>query len=307
MSEPQGPVIFDRKLLVQRRIRALKANRQGQVRPAGFLRDHAAQDVRERLDATERSFDVAVDMSSDDGGAARILSESARISQGLIRMAQTPCLLAPTGGVAGDEEALPFARSQVGLVTSVLNLQFVNDLPGALVQVRRALKPDGLFIGALIGGATLRELRDVMTREELEASGGAAPRVAPFVDVRDMGSLLQRAGFALPVTDADRLTVRYESLFGLMADLRAMAAGNVLAARSRKPWTRGRAFRAAELYAELYGDPDGRIRATFELVHFSAWAPDPSQQKPMKPGSAKASLAEALGAQERSAGEKARS
>jgi len=208
--------------------------------------------------------------------------------------------------VAADEETLPFADGALDLVVSALALQFVNDLPGVLVQIRRALKPDGLFLAALLGGETLTELRQSFAAAESDVEGGASPRVAPFADLRELGALLQRAGFALPVTDVDRLTVRYDSAFTLMQDLRRMGATNALFARRHAPLRRVTLLRMAELYAQRFADADGRVRATFEIVWLSGWAPDPSQQQPLKPGSAKARLADALGVREISTGDKAR-
>jgi SAM-dependent methyltransferase len=207
--------------------------------------------------------------------------------------------------VAADEEALPFGDAVFDLVVSALSLQFVNDLPGALVQIRRALKPDSLFVAALIGGETLPELRQAFAAAESEIEGGVSPRVAPFADLRDLGALLQRAGFALPVTDVDRLTVRYDSVFALMHDLRRMGATNALVDRRRAPLKRATLMRMVQIYAERFADADGRLRATFEIVWLSGWAPHPSQQQPLRPGSAKTRLAEALGTREISAGEKA--
>ena len=300
-----APAIFDTALLRQRRRRALAEAARPGARDGGFLRDTAAQDVRERLDAVERTFETALDLSDDDGRAADLLAASPRVVA-MTRLASST-ELAGQGKVpalVGSPEQLPAAEHSLNLVTSILSLHWVNDLPGALVQIRRALKPDGLFLGALIGGSTLHELRDVLSREEEEATGGASPRVAPFVDVRDLGSLLQRAGFALPVTDTDTYTVRYGNLFVLMADLRAMGATNMLVDRSRQPWTKTRAVRAAQIYAERYGDPDGRIRATFQVLSFSGWAPAQSQQKPLRPGSARMRLADALDTVENPSGEK---
>lgn len=300
-----APLIFDSQLLRQRKRRALAATSKPKARDGGFLRDQAAHEVRERLDAVERTFDHALDLSDDDGKVAELLAASPRI--GSITRLVSDEALARTGRVPASvamQEHLPAAPESLNLVTSVLGLQWLNDLPGALVQIRRALKPDGLFLGALMGGNTLHELRDVLSAEEDEATGGASPRVIPFVDVRDFGSLLQRAGFALPVTDVDTLTVRYGNLFVLMADLRAMGATNPLVHRSRKPWTKTRAVRAAQLYAERYADLDGRIRATFQIVSFSGWAPSEVQQKPLRPGSATTRLADALGTQEEPSGEK---
>jgi SAM-dependent methyltransferase len=192
------------------------------------------------------------------------------------------------------DEALPLAPASFDLVVSALAFQFVNDLPGVLAQIRRALKPDGLLLAAMIGGDTLTELRQSFAAAEAECEGGASPRVAPFADLRDVGQLLQRAGLALPVTDVDRITVRYDSAFALMADLRRMAATNILIERRRTPTRRATLLRMAEIYVERFADADGRIRATFDVVWLSAWAPHESQQQPLRPGSAKMSLEDAV-------------
>ena len=208
--------------------------------------------------------------------------------------------------VAADEEALPFRDGSLDLVVSALALQFVNDLPGTLIQIRRALKPDGLFLAALLGGDTLTELRAAFAAAEAEVEGGISPRVAPFADLRELGALLQRAGFALPVTDVDRLTVRYASPLALMHDLRRMGATNALVERRRRPLKRATLARMAEIYGERFADADGRIRATFEIVWLSGWAPHASQQQPLKPGSARTRLADALGTREVSGGREGR-
>jgi SAM-dependent methyltransferase len=194
----------------------------------------------------------------------------------------------------GDLESLPLAAESCDLVVSLMALHHVNDLPGALIQIRRALRPDGLFLAALAGGDTLTELRQSLVIAESEVLGGAAPRVAPFADVRALGSLLQRAGFALPVVDSDALVARYDDLFALMRDLRAFGATNALTLRSRKPLRRDVLMRAAAVYAERFADSDGRLRATFETIWLSGWAPHESQPKPLKPGSAAMRLADAL-------------
>ena len=206
--------------------------------------------------------------------------------------------------VVADEEALPFRDASLDLVVSALALHFVNDLPGALIQIRRALKPDGLFLAAMLGGDTLTELRQSFAEAEAEIEGGISPRVAPFADVREMGALLQRAGFALPVTDVERITVRYSSPFILMSELRRMGASNALAERRRTPLRRATLDRMAEIYAQRFSDRDGKIRATFEVIWLSGWAPHESQQKPLRPGSARTRLADALGVREHSTGEK---
>jgi SAM-dependent methyltransferase len=193
-----------------------------------------------------------------------------------------------------DEEALPASPGAFALAVSLLALQGVNDLPGSLFQIRRALRSDGFFLACLLGGATLTELRQAFTAAEAEIEGGASPRVAPFAEVRDLGALLQRAGFALPVTDVDTAVVRYATPFGLLKDLRAMGLTSALRERRRTPLRRATLLRAMEIYAERFSDPDGRVRATFELVWLSGWAPHESQQQPLKPGSAKARLADAL-------------
>ncbi len=202
-------------------------------------------------------------------------------------------------GLVGDEEALPLAPGSIDLFASALALQWTNDLPGALIQIRAALRPDGLLLAAMTGGSTLAELREALTAAESELRGGASPRVMPAADVRDLGALLQRAGFALPVADREVLTVRYDSAFDLFRDLRAMGAANALPERERRPAGRGLFLRAAEIYAERFSDPDGRIRATFEIVSLSGWAPHESQQQPAKRGSGKVSLAEALATRKR--------
>jgi SAM-dependent methyltransferase len=202
--------------------------------------------------------------------------------------------LTPVDVPDSENEGLSLAPQSLDLVVSALALQFVNDLPGALAQIRRALKPDGLLLAAMTGGETLTELRQAFAAAEAELDGGVSPRVAPFADLRDIGALLQRTGFALPVTDIDRIVVRYDSAFALMQDLRRLGATNVLVERRRTPTRRATLLRMAQIYGERFADPDGRIRATFEVIWLSGWAPHESQQQPLKPGSAKASLAEAV-------------
>ena len=216
-------------------------------------------------------------------------------------------MLAGRGGprMQMDEEAIPFANESLDLVVSSLALHWTNDLPGALIQIRRALKPDGLLIASVLGGATLTELRQALLAAEAELSDGAGLRVAPFADTFDAAGLLQRAGFALPVADVDRVTVRYSHPLKLMADLRSMGETNALIERARQPLSRRVLARASELYFEKFADADGRVRASFDIITMTGWAPHPDQQKPLKPGSAKMRLADALGAKEQSTGEKA--
>ncbi len=283
--------IFDRGLQRRRLARALARN------PVDFLLQRAAEELIERLATIKRDFVTCVDIATPGPHLAALFAVSDRQ---VFRLAPLPQALgeASTVNLVGDEEALPFAAQSFDLAVSALALQSVNDLPGALVQIRHVLKPDGLLLACLCGGRTLHELRAAFATAETEISGGISPRVVPFADVRDMGGLLQRAGFALPVADIEALTVRYDTMFNLMADLRAMGATNMLVERLRKPLRRKVLMRAAEIYAERFSDPDGRVRATFELLFISGWAPHESQQKPLAPGSAKMSLAEALGTSE---------
>ncbi|MCC5978548.1 MAG: methyltransferase domain-containing protein [Salinarimonas sp.] len=291
-----SPLVFDRPLV---RRRLARAHAQGY---ADFLLQHALEDMELRLTPVVRDFSLALDVESPDASVARHLRQSGR-AKTVLRVA--PAGIARGDGVIGDAEALPFAHERFDLAVSLLGLHAVNDLPGALIQIRRALKPDGMFIGCLLGGATLHELRSALTEAESELTGGLSPRVAPFADIRDLGGLMQRAGFALPVTDLETLRVRYDNAFALMQDLRRMGMTNTLLARRREPVTRSLMLRAAQLYTERYADPDGRIPATFELIWVSGWSPHESQQKPLRPGSAKVRLADALGTVEHSAGEKA--
>lgn len=281
MSTPSAPPrIFDRDLL-RRRIEKARAGA-----PPDFLLARAADDLLDRLQTVLRPFPRALDLGAPTDHFARAIVASGRAA---------PLRAGRFGGdVIVDEELLPFAPAAFDLIFSGMALQWINDLPGVLAQIRRSLAPDGLFIACLPGGASLVELRAVLAQAEEEILGGASPRVSPFVDVRDMGGLLQRAGFALPVSDVDSFTLRYDSLFALMGDLRAMGAANVLSQRSRTPLRRDVLMRAAHIYAERFSDPDARVRATFEIVWVSGWAPHESQQKPAKPGSATARLEDAI-------------
>jgi SAM-dependent methyltransferase len=287
----ESHLIFERALLQQRRRRATALG------PATFLLDRAAEDLADRLAAVLRRFELAVDLGTP-GDAVRVALARLGSVGKIVAADILPTAAHTETFVAADPETLPFGDATLDLVVSALALQFVNDLPGVLVQIRRALKPDGLFLAALIGGETLTELRQSFAQAESEIEGGISPRVAPFADLRDLGALLQRAGFALPVTDVDRFTVRYDTVFNLMHDLRRMGATNVLLARRRTPLRRATLLRMAEIYAQRFSDPDGRVRATFEIVWLSGWAPHPDQQQPLQPGSAKTRLADALGTRE---------
>jgi len=294
LPEPRtaAPLVFDRPL---GRVRLARAIRAGY---AGFLLERVVADALDRLSTVLRSFPRALDLGTPTPALARALVGAGRVGS-LVRAAPLP--EAPEAGwrtLVADEEALPFVPESFELAVSLFALHGANDLPGALAQARRSLAPDGLFLGCLLGGRSLHELRACLTEAECEIEGGASPRVAPFADLSSLGTLLQRAGLALPVTDLDTVTVRYDTPFGLMRDLRAMGLTNALTYRSARPLRRPTLLRAASLYAEGHADPDGRVRATFDLAWLSGWAPHESQQKPLRPGSAKTRLADALGARE---------
>jgi SAM-dependent methyltransferase len=269
------PLLFDHALL---RVRRDRARRLG---AAGFLLDRTADDMAERLAAVLRDFRQAADIGTP-GDQVRI-ALSGRVGD-----------LAAVELPANDSEPLGVPPQSLDLAVSALALHYVNDLPGLLAQISRALKPDGLWLAAMLGGDTLTELRQSFAAAEAECEHGVSPRVAPFADLRDIGALLQRAGFALPVTDVDHIVVRYDSAFALMADLRRMGATNILVERRRIPTRRATLLRMAQIYSERFADPDGRIRATFDVIWLSGWAPHESQQKPLRPGSAKADLAHAV-------------
>lgn len=279
--------LFDATTLRRRRQRA----RHGTI--ADFLLVYAAKEFADRLSLILRPFISVAEVGSLGTQLQRALSRDNLVRIG--PMEANPDIIA-------HDDLLPLRSESTDLILSSLTFQFVDDLPGLLVQIRKALRADGLMLAAMLGGHTLNELRIAFAQAEGEIVGGISPRVIPFVDVRDAGGLLQRAGFALPVADSDTLTVRYDNVFALMADLRAMAGTNILIERIRRPTRRSVMVRMAEIYAERFSDPDGRIRATFEIIWMSGWAPHESQQKPLRPGSAKARLADALGTSERKIG-----
>ena len=274
-NPPPTPLLFDRALLVRRQLRAMALGAET------FLFDRVVEDMNDRLAAVKRQFEAAADIWTPGEG---LQTDLRRRLPSLARLAP------PDSGV----EELRLSRGSLDLALSALAFQFVNDLPGVLAQIRRALKPDGLLLAAMIGGDTLTELRQSFAAAEAECEGGVSPRVAPFADLRDIGGLLQRAGLALPVTDVDRVVVRYDNAFALMQDLRRMGATNILFERRHTPTRRATLLKMAQIYAERFADPDGRIRATFDIVWLSAWAPHESQPKPLRPGSAKASLEQAV-------------
>ncbi len=296
MSHP--PRIFDSRQLLRQRERASQ-----HARAHDFLLQRVADDFAERLEVVNRQFATILDLGSHHGVIGRSMTGrpgaetvvSADTSQRVLDQCASP-------RVVVDLEALPFHDATFDLVVSGLSLQLINDLPGALVQVRRCLKPDGLFLGAMLGGSTLQELREAFVAAEAAIEGGVSPRVAPFADVRDLGSLLQRSGFALPVVDADIVTVAYPTPLHLMREIRGMGASNMLVERRRKPLRRATLMRAIEIYGERYARADGRVTATFEILTMTGWCPHESQPKPLQPGSAKTRLADALGVREHKPG-----
>ncbi|WP_068083951.1 methyltransferase domain-containing protein [Polycladidibacter stylochi] len=286
----QKEPLFDHNSLVLRRKLALKRYEND----SGFLMEMAADDLQERLCLTTKSFDLGLDLGGHTGLVYRALKQSGKVGEVLRGDFYCADPNLPKPDFVLDDRALPLAAERFDLIVSALHLQLVDDLPGVLYQIKQSLKPDGLFLGTMLGQDTLYELRDCLMLAEMELSGGVSPRVIPFADTKDLGGLLQRAGFALPVSDVDRITVRYDSAFNLMQDLRVMGVTNPLKDRLKSLSPKNLFFRAAEIYHDKYADEDGRIRATFTLASLSGWAPHESQQKPLKPGSAKVSLASVL-------------
>lgn len=310
MTGPDPLLVFDRVLLRRRRERAAR-HWDGQA----FLKREIANRLVERLDDVRRDFPLALDLGSqgDEIAAALGLIEDegreregrkpvgrlmrADLGHGFARRAHGPAVVA-------DEEALPFAPQSFDLVLSAMDLHWVNDLPGTLIQIGRILKPDGLLLAAMLGGATLWQLRETLAAAESEVEGGLSPRVSPFADLRDAAGLLQRAGFALPVADSETITVEYDNALALMRELSAMGESNLVLERRRGLTRRATLLRAAELYGERFALTSGRIAASFEVLFLHGWRAHPSQPKPLKPGSAAQRLADALGSAELSAGEK---
>lgn len=284
--------VFDRRLVRRHRDRA--ADRLAEH---DFLIREVADRLADRLDDVRRVFPTAVDLGCHTGQLAEALAGRAGIET-LVQCDLSEAMLRRSAGLraAADEEALPFGHGTLDLVVSCLGLHWVNDLPGTLLQVREALKPDGLLLVAMLGGDTLFELRQALFQAETEASGGVSPRISPMVDLRDAAGLLQRAGFALPVADLDTITVSYAEPFALMRDLRGMGQTNAVHARHRSPTRRETMLRTAALLHERFADDEGRIAITFQIVWLMAWAPHAAQPKPLPRGSAKIRLADALGA-----------
>ncbi|MEO1720205.1 MAG: methyltransferase domain-containing protein [Pseudomonadota bacterium] len=299
--DPEGrdvsiPQIFDRKLVAHRRNRSTQSDC---ARDAGFLLDRAVDDICERLSIVTRDFENALIIGAHDGRVGRAL-RAARPRLATLQVDHAHALLAHADEpkLVADEEALPFAPDTFDLVIAPLTLQYCNDLPGVLAQIQSCLKPDGLLLGALMGGQTLVELSDAMLSAEAEMTDTAVMRVMPRIEVRQLGQLLQRAGFTLPVTDSDVVDVTYQTPLHAMREIKAMGGSNMLAARPPRPMTRGLLMRACEIYSDRYRTSDGRIRATFEILTITGWAPHPDQPKPLKPGSATHRLADALGVDE---------
>ncbi len=297
---PEGASVFDR-----RRVRLNRDRAAAGFAGADFLVREVADRLADRLLDIRRTFPLALDLGCHRGEFGRVLAGRGGIER-LIQADLAPEMAALAGGsaIACDEELLPFAEGSLDAVFSCLSLHWVNDLPGALVQIRRALKPDGLFLAAFFGGETLVELRQAWLEAESIVEGGVSPRVSPFADLRDAASLLQRAGFALPVADADRLTVTYPGALALMRELKAMGEANAQIERRRSPTRRDTLAAAAALYQQRFAEPDGRVRATFQVIHLIGWAPSAEQPKALRPGSAAQRLADALGTEEKKAGEK---
>lgn len=277
-----GIEIFDRA--------RVRRNRSRYIEEHGFLANWAGTQIADRLQDVNRTFELGLQMGlrapKNHGGKVKTMI-GMDMSEKLVSKAYAPVICA-------DEEWLPFKDESLDLVINTLGLHSTNDLPGAMIQIRRALKPDGLFLAALFGGESLMELRHSLMAAEIEMKGGASPRVFPFADKPQMGSLMQRAGFALPVVDSEIVTVTYPDMFALLKDLRFMGEGNAILARDKKFAGRALFAKAAELYAKNFSESDGRIRASFEVIFLIGWAPHASQQKPLAPGSAKTRLADAL-------------
>lgn len=298
MSE-QAPELFDFAMLARRRDRAMQLGFAG---GADFLHREIAGLIAERLAEVKRDFSRVALIGTGAGAvAAAVRPEGA----GLTQLDPSPAMAAAAGAEVLADETLPLEEESQDLIISTLQLHAANDPVGALIQMRRALVPDGLMVAALFGGQTLHELRTSLAEAEAACEGGLSPRVAPMAEIRDLGGLLQRAGFAMPVADSERLTVTYATPLHLMRELRAMGETNILTARRRQPMRRATLLRACEIYAQHFGTPDGRVKATFEIVFLTGWAPAPGQPRALQPGSATTRLADALATKEISAGEKA--
>lgn len=287
--------VFDRDILKLRRDRAAT-----KAQDYNFLFAETAERLADRLDDTTRNFPMAVDLGCHSGELGQIIGTRGGIetlyqTDISARYAQVARTNNGKGTLVADEEFLPFAEGSLDLILSNLSLHWVNDLPGMLLQARRSLKPDGLFLACMLGGETLKDLREALMTAEAEEEGGVSPRVSPFVDVKDAGALLQRSGFALPVVDADDIFIDYPDALKLMRDLSGMGESNLITKRSKKFTKRSTLARAAAIYHERHARSDGRIMAKFQVVYLTAWAPDESQPKPLRRGSGQVSLVDFLG------------
>ena len=287
--------IFDRKLLRLHRDRAANNFTQHD-----FLFREVAHRLVDRLRDIKRDFKLTVELGSHDGVLREVVGNLKNINTLFQTEISEKLLRSGTGNFVSDEEFLPLKPHSIDLAISNLSLHWVNDLPGTLTQIRQSLKPDGLFIASMLGGNTLIELRNVLTEAETSLTNFAVPHLSPFAELSDAASLLQRAGFSLPVADSDLIRVSYSDAFKLMRDLRGMGENNCLSNRSNKFVGKEIFFRAASNYLEHYSDNKGKITASFEVVYLTGWAPAANQPKPLKPGSAKYQLRDALGEQKNS-------
>ncbi|MBI1300085.1 MAG: methyltransferase domain-containing protein [Alphaproteobacteria bacterium] len=287
--------VFDRTLIKKRRERALKT-----LSNHSFLYEWASEQIQDRLSDLNRSFPLCVQI-----GSRGIIKTHEKIQKSIVTDLTSKPFQKTALYIQAEEEVFPFQNKSLDLVTSILNLHTVNDLPGTLIQIQNTLKPDGLFLACLFGGETLYELRHVFQETEIDMLGGVSPRIYPFADKPQMGDLMQRARFGLPVIDSEIITVTYDNLFKLLDDLRGMGESNTISARHKTPLNQDFFIRAAERYQKSFAEADGKIRASFEIIFVAGWAPHQSQQKPLRPGSAQHSLAEALGTDEIKTGEKA--
>jgi len=282
--------VFDNNIVRQHRDRAAAS-----YGDHNFLMLEVADRMKERLDEINRDFTAVLDLGAHDGAMGRAINPTSLVSADV-----SAKMLESAGGerVLLTGETLPFDMASFDLVVSNLSLHWVNDLPGEMVQINRVLKPDGLFLASMFGGDTLHELRDALMLAELEVSGGVSPRISPFADVRDLGGLLQRAQFALPVADADTITVNYASPWSLLGDLRGMGETNAVNDRKKTFTSRRVLMRAMEIYVEKYAGEDGKVPATFQILYMTGWKAHESQQKPLRPGSATTRLADVLNTKE---------
>ncbi len=296
MSLAPPPSLFDRARVTRNRDRA-----SSRFRDYAFLKDRESTQLLERLRDTSRDFERALDLGAHDGQASEALLETGKVKE-IIALEAAPQMVERlhrrgVSAIEGSEDFLPFDPENFDLVVSLLSLHWANDLPGVLAQIRTVLKPDGLFLGCLFGGDTLPELRAALIEAESEITGGVSPRLSPLPGLQDIAGLLQRAGFALPVADVDEVTVRYSHPMKLLEDLKGMGEQAAFAKREgqeRRPLSRRILTRMSEIYFDRFSDPDGKIRATFKIIWMSGWAPHESQPKPLKPGSGKFSLADAV-------------